>query len=173
MDYAEGEEVKVVGDCRNLSESEMMRDEVEELRNVVRRQATVIENMGNCFIKQEEALASPAASSPPVTKPRDIPILELNHLEGLEASAHFQMFIELVEQATSNDASRVQVAKSRLGSEIVMLVHNHQGKQPSLSWRDFCNLLKNEFAVDVNLNQAWKDLETELYDWGRKPAIIL
>ena len=80
------------------------------------------------FIKQEEALASPAASSPPVTKPRDIPILELNHLEGLEASAHLQMFIELVEQATPNDASRVQVVKTHLGSEIVMLVHNYQRK---------------------------------------------
>ena len=169
IEYCEGEEVEIVRDHQSLSETEQLRNEVEALKDVIRQQAVVIKNIGTHIVKQEEALASPAASRPPVTKPRDIPILELNHLEGLEASAHLQMFIELVEQATPHDASRVQVAKSRLGPEIVMLIHNRQWKQPNLSWGDFCNLLKNKFAVDVNLDRAWQDLETEFYDWGESP----
>ena len=169
MEYCKGEEVEVVRYHRSLSETEQMRNEVEALRDVLRQQAVVMKNIGTRIVKQEEALASPIVSSPSITKPRDIPTLELNHLEGLETSARLQMFIELVEQATPNDASRVQVAKSRLGPEIVMLIHNQQHKQANLSWGDFCNLLKNEFAVDVNLDRAWQDLETEFYDWGESP----
>ena len=68
--------------------------------------------------------------------------------------------------------SRLQVGKSRLGPEIVMLILNQQRKQPNLSWKDFCNLLKNEFAVDVNVDRAWQDLEAEFYD-GRESTILL
>ena len=146
-----------------------MRNEVEALRDVVHQQAAVMTNIGTCFIKQEEALASPVVSSPSITKPRDIPILELTYLEGLEASARLQMFIELIEQTTTHEPSRLQVAKSRLGPEIVMLIHNQQRKQPNLSWEEFCNLLRDEFAVDVNVDWAWQDLEAELYDWGESP----
>ena len=169
MDYVEREELEVVEDHRNLLDPATMREEIEELRNVVRQQATVIERIGSRVIKQEETLASPVASRPPVTKPRDIPILELNHLEGLEASTRLQMFIELIEQAAPDDTSRIQIAKSRLGSEIVMLIHNHQRKQPNLPWKNFCHLLKSEFAVDVNLDRAWQDLANEFYDWGKSP----
>lgn len=103
------------------------------------------------------------------TKPRDIPVLELHQLEGLEATAHLQMFIELVEQVAEDDLTRVTVAKSRLGSEIAMLVHNKQQKEKSLTWKSLCKLLKTEFTLDINLDRAWQDLESVQYEWEESP----
>ena len=116
----------------------------------------------------------PPATTPPQaprihTKPRDIPILELHQLEGMEATAHLQMFIELVEQVTDDDSGRVTVAKSRLGSEIAMLVHNKQQKERSLTWRSLCKLLETEFTLDINLDRAWQDLETLTYEFEDSP----
>ena len=169
MEHFEEKEVEVVRDHRSLSETEQVRDEVEALRDVVHQQAVVMKNIGTRIIKQEDTLASPVVSSPSITKPRNVPILELTHLEGLEASACLQMFIELIEQTTPHEPSRLQMAKSRLGLEIVILIHNQQRKQPNLSWEYFCNLIKNEFAVDVNVDRAWQNLKAELYEWGESP----
>ena len=114
----------------------------------------------------------PLPPSPPqlvLTKPRDIPILELHQLEGLEATAHLQMFIELVEQVTDDDLTRVTVAKSRLGSEIAMLIHNQQQKVRSFTWPSLCNFLRTEFTLDVNIDRAWQDLDSTQYDWDESP----
>ena len=61
-----------------------MGNEVEALR--VCQQAAVMKNIGTRIIKQEETLASPVVNSPSITKPRDVPILELTHLEGYKCS---------------------------------------------------------------------------------------
>ena len=62
-----------------------MRNEVEALRDVVRQQAVVMKNIGTRIVKQEETLASPVVSSPSITKPRDVLILKLTYLEGLDS----------------------------------------------------------------------------------------
>lgn len=54
-----------------------------------------------------------------LTKPRDIPILELKHL-GLDAAARLQMFFELAERCTPFDNTRIQVAKERVSSELAV-----------------------------------------------------
>lgn len=79
------------------------------------------------------------------------------------------MFIELVEQVADDDLTRVTVAKSRLGSEIAMLVHNKQQKEKSLTLKSLCKFLKTEFTLYINLDRAWQDLESFQYDWDESP----
>lgn len=61
-----------------------------------------------------------------LTKPRDIPVLELHQLQSLDAAARLQMFFELVEQCSPSDATRVQIAKGRVTAELAVLVHSKQ-----------------------------------------------
>ncbi len=45
------------------------------------------------------------------TKPKDIPILELTDLDGIEAAGRLNLWCESVEQCTEVDAERVLVGK--------------------------------------------------------------
>ncbi len=74
------------------------------------------------------------------------------------------MFVELVEQVASHDETLVKVAKSRLNPEIAMLVHNKQ-EQGELSCRGLCTLMHTKFTVEVSVNRAWQNLDSEQYDW--------
>ena len=153
-------------DGEGRGEVQVLRDELDRLRKVVEQQADEIAAVGGKTIKQELG-GTPMAMERSPTKPRDVPILELNHLEGIEAAARLQMFIELIEQISAQDETRVKIAKSRLSPEIAMLVHNRQ-QHLHLTWSSFCRLLTTEFAVEVNVDRAWQDLDVEQYDWGEE-----
>ncbi len=64
--------------------------------------------------------------SHPIIKPRDIPQPDLDQLQGLEATSLLQMFFALIEQRSDEDDTQVQVAKGRVSSELVILIHNNQ-----------------------------------------------
>ena len=147
-------------------EIEILRKELVKLTRTVKAQSEQIAAVGGRAVKQEPGVASSLMGKSP-TKPRDVPILELAQLEGIEAAARVQMFIELVEQVSDCDEVRVKVAKSRLSPEIAMLVHNRQ-QRVHLTWSKLCHLLKTEFAVEVNVDRAWQDLDAEQYDWGEE-----
>ena len=143
-----------------------LRKEVEALKEKLAQQASQISSVGKMMVKQETETRPHIVENSP-TKPRDIPVLELCQLEGIEATTRLQMFIELVEQVSAQDETRVKVAKSRLSPEIAMLVHNRQ-QRGSFSWPDLCRLLRTEFLVEVNVDKAWQDLDSEQYDWGEE-----
>ena len=147
-------------------EIEILRKELVKLTRTVKAQSEQIAAVGGRAVKQEPGVASSLMGKSP-TKPRDVPILELAQLEGIEAAARLQMFIELVEQVSDCDEVRVKVAKSRLSPEIAMLVHNRQ-QRALITWSKLCHLLKTEFAVEVNVDRAWQDLDAEQYDWGEE-----
>ncbi|KAG0712106.1 hypothetical protein GWK47_019181 [Chionoecetes opilio] len=104
-----------------------------------------------------------------LTKPRDIPIQELYQLQGLDAAARLQMFFELVEQCSSSDATRIQIAKGRVSSELAILIHNYQTNQKIETRAALRNLFQTEFATEVSIDRAWQELESMGYDWGESP----
>ena len=126
---------------------------------------------------------SPLTSTPaPVTpmeskgsvgsvKPKDIPRLELEQLHGVEASARLQMFFELVEQCAGDSASRIQVAKSRVSTEIAILIHNKRAE--IYLWSDLKEFLVSEFASEISFDTAWKELDAMRYDWGESPQAFV
>ena len=90
----------------DIPEPEQLMEEITFLKNVIHSQKNEIHTLKENNIKQEPGLSPPNTPCKPLTKPRDIPVLELHQLEGLEASACLQIFFELVEQC-SNDGSTV------------------------------------------------------------------
>ncbi len=128
--------------------------------------------LGSPHVSSATAHANPFLCPTPtevtrLTKPRDIPILELKHLEGLDAAARLQIFFELVERCSPNDQTRIQIAKERVSTELAVLIHS---KQSTLhTWNDFQFFLRTEFAVDVNVDRAWQELENLTYDCEETP----
>ncbi|KAG0720343.1 hypothetical protein GWK47_006833 [Chionoecetes opilio] len=102
-------------------------------------------------------------------KPRDIPVLELHQLQGLDATARLQMFFELIEQCSSSDATRIQIAKGRVCSELSILIHSYQTNHKVETWATLRNLFETEFTTEVSVDRAWQALETMSYDWGESP----
>ncbi|KAG0724131.1 hypothetical protein GWK47_041288 [Chionoecetes opilio] len=102
-------------------------------------------------------------------KPRDIPVLELHQLQGLDATARLQMFFELIEQCSSSDATRIQIAKGRVCPEFSILIHNYQANHKVETWSALKNLFETEFTTEVSVDRAWQELEAMSYDWGESP----
>lgn len=109
------------------------------------------------------------SAAKPVTRPRDVPTLQLDQLEGLEAAARLHIFFELVELCSPEDEVRVQIAKSKLSAQLMMLIHNRQTKGRCHTWVEFKEFLQTEFAVDVNVDRAWQDIDDIQYDWAENP----
>lgn len=138
-----------------------LEQEVDKLKEIVFQQSHIIQELSHNL------------QSPPrhtiTTKPRDIPVLELHQLQGLSATTQLQMFFELVEQCSTDDSKRVQVAKSRVSAEIAVLIHNHQTLHGCNNWKTLKELLKTQFSTEVNFDRAWQVIDSERYDWAESP----
>lgn len=80
--------------------------------------------------------------------------LDLHQLEGLEAADTISIFFDIVEQCTEDDDTRVQIVKSRVMSDLAMLLYNSQSKGKCNSRGGIKRFLENEFAADINLDRA-------------------
>ena len=157
---------------------EELKSTVRELYEIVAQQQATIEN----FMQRLE-LGSPG-NQPPVTsptppspvskpptpptfiiKPRDIPELTLTDLEGVEAGAKLALFIDRVEQVTGDEGARLQVAKTRLSTQIVFLIQNSQKQGLCQTWGELKEFLQKEFTNHMNVDRAWQEIETMQYDW--------
>ncbi len=117
--------------------------------------------------------ATPPMSTPMtarfIVKPRDIPVLELHQLQGMDASTRLQMFCELVEQCDLTDVGRIQIAKGRVCTELAILIHNNQTRHNLTNWAALKAFLQAEFAVEVSIDRAWQEMESMSYDWAEAP----
>ncbi len=107
------------------------------------------------------------------TKPRDIPVLELRQLQGLNATTQLQIFYEQVEQCSEIDARRVQIAKGRVSTEIAALIHNHQILHNCNTWNSIKGLRNSHFNKEINFDRASKDTNSECYEWSESPQAFV
>ncbi|KAK8380953.1 hypothetical protein O3P69_008099 [Scylla paramamosain] len=92
-------------------------------------------------------------------KPSDIKILELDELQRLNSAARLQMFFESVERCASNSDARLEVAKSRVDGDLAVMIHTAQRQGEVKVWEDCKTYLTKEFGVDLNFDQAWRQIE--------------
>lgn len=104
-----------------------------------------------------------------ILKPRDIPILTLNALQGLESPARLQMFVEGVERCVSDEQARIEIAKSRMDSDLALFIHTAQRSRRVRNWEEVVEYLQEEFNVKINFDQAWRVHEDQQYDWRENP----
>ncbi len=141
---------------------QILEQEVGYLKDIVARHGDIVVRLG------DQVLSSSRPNSGN-TKPRDIPILQLQELQGLNSTTTLQIFFELVEQCSGDDRRRVQIAKGRVSSELAALIHNRQTSHQCNTWPELKLLLKTEFSTDVNFDRAWQDINTSYYDWADSP----
>ncbi|XP_050733579.1 uncharacterized protein LOC127007076 [Eriocheir sinensis] len=145
-----------------------LENKLKELGNIIITQAEIISKLGNEALAKTEVGNTPPPK-PISTNPRDIPILQLHELDDLEAAGKLSLFFDLVEQCTTEDGDRMKVAKTRVGSELAMLIHIQQGRNSCQSWEDLKQFLKTQFVVEVPLDRAWQHFESHQYDWALNP----
>ncbi len=138
-----------------------LEQELDCLKQIVAQQNQVLQHLGT-------HLRTPPHQAT-TTKPRDIPVLELHQLQGLNANTHLQIFFEQVEHSSEIDARRVQIAKGRVSNEIAALIHNYQILHNCNTWDSIKGLLNSHFNKEINIDRAWKDTNSECYDWSESP----
>lgn len=79
------------------------------------------------------------------------------------------MFVEAVEQCTDDPDTRMEVAKSRVGEKLAVMIHTPQARGEITGWEEFKSFLKREFGVGVNFEQAWRQNDLIKYDWTTSP----
>ncbi len=129
-----------------------LEQEMQELRQLVLSQAGIIKVLGEKIMQGTASPSQVQTRASVMTKPRDILVLELQDLEGLEATGRLALFFEGVEQCTLADGGRIKIANSRVGRDIALLLQNRQEKGQCTSWKDVKKFLRTEFAVDINLS---------------------
>ena len=145
-----------------LTEQEL-KDQIEELNETVVKQKHVIDRLLTKVNSQTPSF------SPTMIKPRDIPELTLTDLEGVEAGAKLALFIDRVEQVTTKEEARLQVAKTRLSNQIVFLVQSHQKQGHCQTWEQLKDFLRKEFANELSVDRAWQEVESISYDVEQDP----
>lgn len=108
-----------------------------------------------------------------LVKPRDIKILELEALQGLDSAAMLQMFFEQVEHCTDDSEARLEVAKSRVDNEMAVMIHTAQKQGEIKKWDELKQYLTQEFGVELNFDQAWKQNNSINYDWMSSPQYFV
>lgn len=150
-----------------------LRQQVQQLTEVVTSQMELLGRLSENAVSNSHPNTTVTPRSPTfVVKPRDIPELKLHELEGLGAGSKLAMFIDRVEQVTSDDGSRLQVAKTRLGNEIALLIQNFQLKGECRTWVELKEVLRREFASEISMDQAWQELEEMQYHWDMGPHLF-
>ena len=149
-------------------------NQVHSLSEVVDRQRDLIsrltEQLGLTLNQSPHHQSPPPSSLPPfVVKPRDIPELTLEELEGMEAGGKLAMFIDRVEQVTPHAEARLQVAKTRLSSPLALLIQNQQNKGVCKTWATLKHFLMTEFTSEMTVDRAWQEIDAILYDWETSP----
>ena len=99
-----------------------------------------------------------------VTKPEDIPSLELHHLHGLDSTSRLNLFCEQVESRSVLSSERIKVVKMRVSVELALLLQSLTTKNPNFIWSDLMNLLRQEFAIEINFDCAWQQLDDLRYN---------
>ncbi len=146
-------------------DSNTLEQELDCLKHIVAQQNQVLQQLGAHLQTPPHQVTT--------TKPRNIPILELHQLQGLNATTQLQIFLELVEQCSVIDTTRVQIAKGRVSTEIAALIHNHQTLHNCNSWDSLKELLNSYSNKEVNFDRAWQNIDSERYDWSESPQAFV
>ena len=142
-----------------------LRDlELDALRQQVQDQKETLERL---------IMLQHSGTAKRTTKARDIPILELHHLHGLESASRLNLFFEQVESCSLLSGERIEVAKLRVSVELAMRLQALIAKESIQSWDELKTCLRKEFATEVNFDRAWQHIDNMKYDWVDSPQAFV
>ena len=157
-----------VGEASALVKEPTM-EEFQQLKEMVAQQAQAMLLMTE-QLNRVAQVSPPSISTPRVmVKPRDVPILTLAQLEGLEAAGTLGIFFDLIEQVSDQDEERVRIAKTRVSPELTLLIQNQQRQGKVNTWEQVKECLQAGFAQDLNFDRAWQEIDNQNFEWAENP----
>ena len=166
---AEEDQKKDLSDTREVDQTEKMSVTGEDEQSTIRRLQAMVDQQAACINHLTEKVNERVVHRPVVTKPRDIPILELQHLHGLESASRIELFFEQIETCSPLSSERIDIIKTRVSAELAMKLHALINKESITIWSELKQRLKQEFATELNFDRAWAELDNMKYDWEDSP----
>ena len=114
------------------------------------------------------------ARSPSVRiKPNDVAKLELATLQQVDSGARLQMFFGAIEKCASDSYGRLEIAKTRVDTDLAVLIHTAQLHGNIFDWESCKNYLAQEFGTVILFDQAWRQVDCLSYDWIENPQVFV
>lgn len=124
------------GDTEGMSRIEA---EVEGLKETCRELIRINRDL-------RERAEAPLATIKPLLKPRDIPILELNQLKGIEGGGKLTVFLAQVENCAIGIEERQRIVTTRVDANLALYVQTLIRKNQYVSWEKFKTDLLEELT---------------------------
>ena len=106
-------------------------------------------------------------------RPKDIPIVTLRDLHGLETESRIARFFDQVESCAQEDPDRIQVAMNRVDTPIATLLQREIKKLTVCNWEDVKKIMSQNFCSSHSLPQVWRELEGEKYHIDEEPRAFV
>lgn len=104
----------------------------------------------------------------PLLKPRDIAILELRHLRGVEGEGRLEVFFSQVEQCSALWEDRKTIVLSRVDPQLAVYIQDILLNGPQFTWKEFKSYLRKELT-DQNKNKLFDALNELKYSYQDDP----
>ena len=103
-------------------------------------------------------------SSKCLMKPRDIPVLELRHLQGVEGAGRLEVFFTQVESCSVDNKERQQIVKMRVEAPLALFIHTILENE--VPWPQFKKYLSQELTdqSEERLFDSLNDLKYSVED---------
>ena len=102
-------------------------------------------------------------------KARDIELLKLKDLYGLDADSGKRFFIKQIRQLGGNEVDQVQLALSRMDRELRLFVSTRLDDEPMQTLTMVENILETEFSGPKSLSDSMIQLYARTYDLDKNP----
>ena len=102
-------------------------------------------------------------------KPRDIPVLELTHLQGVEGEGRLKVFFSQVEECSLDERERQKIVMTRVDNKLAVYIQSIWEKQGVLSWKNFKQHLVQELT-DPSYNKILDSLNDLRYHYTEDPV---
>lgn len=101
--------------------------------------------------------------NPSILKPRDITMLNLHYLHGVETKSNLTILYGKYESSVHTDEDRLQVTQASIGTSICILIHSHIKQGTITLWEDSERVMNSQFESTTNLTEAWQQIEVATY----------
>lgn len=152
-----------------LADPEMDRGIRNELENEVQLLKGQVKNLQD-ELRKKNGDNQPARTIVPraFLKPRDIPVLELQQLSGVEGAGRLSVFLSQVESCTQDPWERRHIVHMRVDAPLALFVQNIMSKG-SLTWDKFKQRLASELT-DQREERIYDSLNELTYNFDEDPV---
>ncbi len=159
------ENVKEVTSAKEASELNLEEDTAR--LNLLESEVGALREVGAALLQLNRQERRDTGRKP-LLKPRNIPVLELEQLKGVEGEGRLAVFLAQVEDCTKEADERKRIVLARVEAPLAIDVQVVQRERSSITWADFKEHLAKELT-DRNPNNVYDALSCFTYPLDTDP----